>query len=224
MVCELRAYVESAYNLSAKVVISSEMRYTFSRNRYLLHLVAVDAEGSHQAITEEFLLKTASHDGLHGEEGDVFAWKFVAFVVLGGIGTKCLDALREMCAFVRHSVEIGNHHHAFAGCIAQHFLKHLHEIVFLRYNLFYSISIEGKFAEFVAKGFAIEFFCTVAGTEMLLFRLLVGMNEIDARFVFSGSKSAIERDAVEPFWEISLRNLTTEHSLEINDEVERHVV
>ena len=43
MVCELRAYVESAYNLPAKVVISSEMRYTFSRNRYLLHLVAVDA-------------------------------------------------------------------------------------------------------------------------------------------------------------------------------------
>ena len=35
MVCELRAYVESAYNLPAKVVISSEMRYTFSRNRYL---------------------------------------------------------------------------------------------------------------------------------------------------------------------------------------------
>ena len=67
MVCELRAYVESAYNLSAKVVISSEMRYTFSRNHYLLHLVAVDAEGCHQAITEEFLLKTASHDRLHGE-------------------------------------------------------------------------------------------------------------------------------------------------------------
>ena len=80
MVGELRAYVESANNLSAKLVISSEMRlYFFEKSLFipdrslvseqiLLHLVAVDAEGSHQAITEEFLLKTASHDGLHGEE------------------------------------------------------------------------------------------------------------------------------------------------------------
>ena len=30
MVCELRAYVESAYNLSAKLVISSEMMFFFS--------------------------------------------------------------------------------------------------------------------------------------------------------------------------------------------------
>ena len=92
-----------------------------------------------------------------------------------------------MCAFVRHSIEISNHHHTFAVCIAQHFLKHLHEIVFLRHNLFYSISIEGKFAEFVAKGFAIEFFCKIAGKEMLQLSLLLGMNEIDARLVISRS-------------------------------------
>ena len=59
---------------------------------------------------------------------------------------------------------------------------------------------------------------------MLQLSLRLGMNEIDARFIFSGSKSAIEGDAIEPFWKISLGNLTTEHSLEINNEVERYMI
>ena len=59
---------------------------------------------------------------------------------------------------------------------------------------------------------------------MLQLGLLFGMNEINADFVVARTESAVERHTIEPFGEVALRNLTTEHTLKIDDEVECHVI
>ena len=177
-------------------------------NSLPLQLFATNAEGAHEGVAEEFLQVTALLCGLHSEDNDVL--------------TFCLDG--GLAHAVAVFFEGGNEEDALYILGFDEGVKGLHVEVGHRYHFFYGETGEGELREVVLKGLSVEVLVENAGVHVCHLLLVLAVQEDDLHFVVARAEAAVKGNAIEPVAEVGLGNATSEHALEVYDEVEAHAI
>ena len=201
-----------------------------------LYLPGGDAERRHQAVTEDFLVESASRHGGHSEEGDALSGQEDADTVgvghrrtvlvlgLGRGGTEFLDVGSDTSAHVGSAVEVGHHHQTFDVLVEQKGLKTFLEEVVEGGNPFYGARGHGEFRYVVLEGFPVELAGKISGSEIAELLHFAGMDENGLHLVLPLAETAVQGYAVEPPGQIGLGKTSAKHGFEIDGEVEGYAV
>ena len=177
--------------------------------------IGPDSQGLQERIAQDFLTECSAGQGLHGEDGD-------------GLALRCIA--QAVAKTVEHALAlyVGHHHDAFHLLNSEHGRQDIEQEIVLRRDVLNGVGVDHEFAQRSAEGLFVELCVVVGRQEVMHLCALLLMDEHHLSLlpfaIVRGAKTAIEGYALCPTGQIGGWDASAEHTLEVHDQVECHLV